>query len=205
MFQPWFKDLISLASDIVVGLSAAIVAVVATLGLSQWRKELQGKARFEAARKIAYLAYQFRDQYKRARGMWTSVSETVKRDRHPDENASEAQHRDEYFARMNRISRAQETLCEINQVCWEAEVLFGKDIGGLIEPLEGLFNMLHTAIEMYFGRHIERAMKGASVPESDSAWLEDKFKIIYGHGEDAISKSADKIVASFVQEIRSLV
>jgi hypothetical protein len=36
MFQPWFKDLISLASDIVVGLSAAIVAVVAILGLSAW-------------------------------------------------------------------------------------------------------------------------------------------------------------------------
>lgn len=205
MLQPWFKDLISIASEIAVGLSAAIVAVVAILGLSQWRKELQGKARFEAARKLAYLAYQFGDQYKRARGTWTSVSESTERDRHPDENASEAQHRDECFARMNRIRLAQETLKEIHQVCWEAEVLFGKDIGRLIEPLEDLFNMLHTAIEMYFGHHIERAMKGTSVPESDSAWLEDKFKIIYGHSEDAISNSVDKTVASFVQEIRSLV
>jgi hypothetical protein len=205
MFQPWFNDLISLASEIVVGFSAAIVAIVAILGLTQWRKELQGKARFEAARKLAYLAYQFRDQYKSARGMLTSASESSGRYRHQDENVSEAQHRDEYFARINRLRLLQETLKEINQVCWEAEVLFGRDIGGLIKPFEELFTMLHSAIEMYFGRHIERSMKGVSVPQSDSAWLDEKFKIIYGHGEDAISKSVDAIVANFVQEIRSLV
>lgn len=205
MFQPWFNDLISLLGEIVVGISASIVAIVAILGLTQWRKELQGKARFEAARKLAYLAYQFRDQYKNARGKLIAASESSGRYRHQDETVPESQHRDECFARINRLRLPQETLKEINQVCWEAEVLFGRDIGGLIEPFEELFNRLHSAVEMYFGYHIERSTKGVSEPQLDPAWLDEKFYIIYGHGEDAISKSVDAIVANFVQEIRSLV
>jgi len=47
--------MISLASDVIVGLSAAFVAAMAFLGLSTWRKEIAGKAKFEIARNIILL------------------------------------------------------------------------------------------------------------------------------------------------------
>jgi len=43
MFQPWFVELIAIISDIVVSLSALIVAVLGIIGLYQWRRELTGK------------------------------------------------------------------------------------------------------------------------------------------------------------------
>ena len=48
-------ELVSLVSDIVVGLCAVVVAVVAFFGLRTWRKELTGKAQFEVARDMMLL------------------------------------------------------------------------------------------------------------------------------------------------------
>jgi len=53
MFQPWFVELIAIISDIVVSLSALIVAVLGIIGLYQWRRELTGKVKFKIARKMS--------------------------------------------------------------------------------------------------------------------------------------------------------
>jgi chromate transport protein ChrA len=46
---------VSMISDIVVGFSALVVAIVAFFGLRTWRKELTGKAKYEIARNIVTL------------------------------------------------------------------------------------------------------------------------------------------------------
>ena len=55
MFQPWFVELIGVLSDICVGISAIVVAVLGFIGLRQWRKELTGKSKFDIARRMAIL------------------------------------------------------------------------------------------------------------------------------------------------------
>ena len=62
MFQPWFVELIGVLSDICVGISAIVVAVLGFIGLRQWRKELTGKSKFDIARRMAILSFRFRDE-----------------------------------------------------------------------------------------------------------------------------------------------
>jgi len=66
MFQPWFVELISVGSDVFVGLSALTVAIIAYLSLNQWKSELTGRTKYKIARKMAVLTFEFRDLYKRA-------------------------------------------------------------------------------------------------------------------------------------------
>ena len=54
-------NMVSMISDIVVGISAMIVAVVAGIGIGTWRRELAGNAIFEASKKMMGLAYKVVD------------------------------------------------------------------------------------------------------------------------------------------------
>jgi hypothetical protein len=60
-FQRWFVDLTTLISDCLVG----VAAIGAILGLWRWRREMIGKTKFELARKMTLLSYQFRDEIKK--------------------------------------------------------------------------------------------------------------------------------------------
>jgi hypothetical protein len=64
-------NIVTVIGNVVVGLSAVVVAIVAVIGLRQWRVELTGRTKFELARKIALLAYQFRDELHAARNPFT--------------------------------------------------------------------------------------------------------------------------------------
>lgn len=77
MFQPWFVEFVRVLSDIVVGLSAAAVAIAGVSGLYQWRAELKGRTKYELACRMVILAFQFRDEYKRARNPFTFPGESA--------------------------------------------------------------------------------------------------------------------------------
>lgn len=62
---------IACTSDVIVGLSAIFVAILAFLGLRAWRKELIGKAKFEAARNVLLLARKVTSDFTNARGLMT--------------------------------------------------------------------------------------------------------------------------------------
>jgi hypothetical protein len=204
MFQSWFVELISVSSDIIVGLSAILLSVAALSGLTQWRSELKGKARLDMARRLAILGYQFRDQYLSARGMFTFSQEFTEREQLPDENADEARYRNEYFARIKRLRLLQETMRELYQATWEGEVVFDIDVESLIKPLAKSFNDLYVALDTYFGHHIERVRIGAPPDSPDAAWLREYHKTIYGHAEDENARFVIEGVTHLVQAIRGL-
>jgi len=56
-------DTFSIIKDIVLGLSAVAVALIAWQGLKTWRKELTGKARFETARNLMHHGSANEDRY----------------------------------------------------------------------------------------------------------------------------------------------
>ena len=95
MFEPWFVELISILSNAFIGLSALAVAVIGFVGLRQWRAELTGKTKFDIARKLAILAFQYRDEYKRARNPFTFPGEWSERQKGENEAADEANVLDE--------------------------------------------------------------------------------------------------------------
>jgi len=207
MFQPWFVELISVISDICVGLSALIVAIAAALGLSQWRSELKGKAQLEMARRLTLLAYTFRDQYISARSMFTFPQESIDREKLPSEEQKETNYRNEYFARRNRVRLLQDTMRELIQAAWEADVVFDRNVNveDLIEPLGKSFDELFDAVGTYFSRHIERTSKGASPDEYDSPWLKEHREIVYGHAEDKHAKAVTARAKYLVETIKSAV
>jgi hypothetical protein len=205
MFQPWFLELLQVIADSTVTVTAIVVAVVAICGLSQWRRELRGKARFDVVKRFAYSAYEFRDRYKIARSMWTDASESASRVPHSDETKDEAFHRNEHYARSRRLQPLQENLRSMYQANWEGQIIFAdQHLEGLIRPFEEAFKELYLAVGMYFSRYIERAMKGTTPAKDDEAWLEADRKLIYGYPDDEKNKAIDAIVADFIVRIRAL-
>ena len=107
--------MLALISDIVVGMSAVTVAVVAFFGLRTWRKELTGKARFEAARNLMHLGFRLQYGFERARNPFTSTAETVARQKGDGETTGEAVIRDEWYSRSRRLEPLSEDLTRFQE------------------------------------------------------------------------------------------
>lgn len=206
MFQPWFEELVQVVGDLATLITSVIVAIVALYGLSQWKKELKGKAKYEVAKRLIYNAFKFRDQYKRARGMWVDISVASSREKFHEEKENETVYRDEYFARIQRVHPLQKTLREMYHASWEGEILFENiDFGELIEPFEDSFNDLYFAINTYFGRYIERSMQNAEVSKEDQSWLKEYRKIYYGYSNDDCATQIEDITNTFVADLKDIV
>jgi len=198
MFQPWFVELISILSNACVGLSALTVAIIGIIGLRQWRAELKGKTKFEIARKMALLLFQYRDEYKRARNPFTFLGESAERKKDDAETQGEVQLLDEYYARRNRLVPLQETLRKLYEVSWEAEVVLDKEIGKFIQPIEDSFKELFTSIEAYFQTQYNQLKRGGG-PEEE--WLKPHYKRIYGI-DDESSEAIDNSTNALVEKLK---
>lgn len=69
--EAWSK-LSTIFSDVLLG----IAAIVGIFGYNKWRAELTGKAKFEIARKLALVGFQFRHQFRIIRDPFTYPWET---------------------------------------------------------------------------------------------------------------------------------
>jgi hypothetical protein len=195
---------IGLAKDIAGLLASIVIAAVAIYGVSQWRREMRGRARFDVAKKMAYEAFSFRDHYNRARGLFTHYSESADREKLPEEEKEETHWRDEHYARRRRIQPLQEALRNLYQSSWEAGIIFDECLTGLIQPFEDKFMELLVAIDTYFSRYIERTSKGQTVSIEDHPLIQKDFKVIYGTADDDFSKEVDTITNNFVSRLRDL-
>jgi hypothetical protein len=204
MFQPWFVDLISVLSNIFVGLSALAVAIIGFVGLRQWRAELTGRTKFEIARKIAVLAFQYRDEYKRARNPFTFPGEWSERQKAENETIEESSVLDEYFARRKRLSPLQEILRQMYEVSWEAEVLLDKNIGKSITPFEDSFKELFTSTEAYF-HTLYNQVKRKQGRDMNDEWLQNHYEVVYGTAEDQISKTVDIAANALVEKLKGYI
>ena len=114
-FQQWFIELISIISDILIG-AAAIAAII---GLRQGRFELVGKTKFELARRIIRLAFEFHDELKTARRIFISPNESAERIKQVNENPDEAILLEEIFVRTRRLKPLKETFHKLQAAAWE--------------------------------------------------------------------------------------
>jgi len=122
-------ELISLVRDIVVGVSALVVAIIAFLGLRTWRKELTGKAKFDIARNVMLLGLKLKAHFEWARNPFTYSTEYIGRSRQENEPPNVSQVLDEWYARGSRLKPLQEDLVKIQEASWEAKILLSKDAG----------------------------------------------------------------------------
>jgi hypothetical protein len=200
---PTFAESISVISNTLVGLSAVAVAIIGFIGLKQWRAELTGKTKFDSARKMAVLTFQYRDEFKRARNPFTFSGESAERQKGANETPDETNLLDEYFARRKRLAPLQETLRQLYEASWEAEILLDKDINMAIIPLENSFKELFASMEAYFQTRISQAKrKGQNINDE---WLQPHYKNVYGTADDEISKSIDTAANALVERLKSYI
>jgi phage terminase Nu1 subunit (DNA packaging protein) len=101
--------------------------------------------------------------------------------------------RNESFARKNRLDKAQRTLQELHEACWEAEFVFGEDMNAYIRPLAEAYQKLFDSITGYFADQLHRG--GQKHPDKTHS----AYYIVYSEDED------DEFGASLETNIKDLV
>jgi len=203
MLPSYLVETISVVSDAFVALSALAVAIIGFIGLRQWREELTGKAKFEVARKIVTLSFQFRDEFGRARSPLTFGGEAAERPKFGGETEEETQLLDECFARKKRLEPLQESMRKLREASWEAEIVLSEDVGKLLQPFEHAFIELWSAIEAYFSTQLKRAKSGQRNSQLDDG-LKSQQAIIYGI-DDKPSRAVDASVTALLRKLKAYV
>lgn len=141
-------EVVTLIKDAVVALAAAVTGTVAVIGLSNWNRELRGKATFEVARALAKATYKLRDEIRNCRTPFLSASEF------PEGyggHLGQTSHREEADALAhvygNRWKYVHEALESFDASTLEAESMWGATIREKTDALRQCVRELRIAID----------------------------------------------------------
>lgn len=200
-------ELVSLLSDIAIGVAAVVVAAVSVFGLRTWRKELTGKAKFNVARNVMLLAFKLKADFQRATNLMTRPGEFVDRPHGENESPGESRVLDEWYARQRRLQPLVEDLQKLQTAGWEAEILLGEDLGKSVSEAIGIFGHsyaeLATAIESYF-EETYREARGTS-ENIDQGWLKGLRETIYSIPGRGLLKQIDEATAQLASTLKAYV
>ena len=137
-------DWLPIIRDIVIIGATASTAIVAILGINQWRTELKGKTEFEVARKLLAAAYNFRRKMERCRLGRVAKEEFPAWHR----EGIESNGRDEADAYWDvlavRFQPVNDAMIELESAAFEAEALWGTEIREKTNKLKNLVKGLPT-------------------------------------------------------------
>jgi hypothetical protein len=171
---------------------------LAFIGINQWRTELKGKAKYELARRVVTLAFQFQDGLDMARDSFTYPGEWAERTSNDNEARNETNIQNEYYARRTRLTPLMQTALELHTVRWEVEIIFGKDVAQLIQVLEVIYRDLDGALWLYFESRLDQ-IRG----ESSSEDMRELKKQVYGFPGDVQSQAAHQAVENLVEKLKT--
>jgi hypothetical protein len=150
-----FAVIIPIVKDIVLIASGAVAIYLGFRSFAQWRKQTIWQTKFEIAQRILHCARRIQAQFIAARSPVTFSGESAERDHAEDETLDEQQREDESYARWQRATPIQQTLQDLYQAAWEAELIMGEEITGLIEPFAQAYSELITALRIHFSPHAD--------------------------------------------------
>lgn len=141
-------EIVTLIKDAVVALAAAVTGTVAVIGLSNWNRELRGKAAFEVARALARATYKLRDELRSCRAPFLSAGEF------PEGyggHLGQTSYREEADALAhvygNRWKHVYEALESFDTNTLEAEAMWGATIREKTDSLRQCVRELRVAID----------------------------------------------------------
>jgi hypothetical protein len=200
-------ELLSIIRDIVVTLSAIIVAIAAVPGFYIWRTQLKGRAKFALARDLMLTGLKLQAHFEWARGLLTHSAESVDRSRQEKEAPKVSQVLDEWYARASRLKPLQEDLIKIQEASWEAQILLSEDssnsVSEAVKVYRSKFAELLTAISSYFDTRRHEAE--TEQPYQDQKELVKLHKTIYGEPEDDFSKQIEKATTKLKSALQAYV
>ena len=141
-------ECIALIKDATIAIAAAVTATVAVIGLSNWNRELRGKATFEIARALAKATYKLRDEIKNCRTAFLSASEFPRGYGSRSDQTSYHEEADALaHVYSNRWKFVWDALQEFDTNTLEAEAIWGKEIRTNTDALRQCVRELRAAID----------------------------------------------------------
>jgi hypothetical protein len=141
-------EIVTLIKDAAVAGAAAVTATVAVIGLTNWNRELRGKATFDVARALAKSTYKLRDEVRNCRSPFLAASEF------PEGyggHSGQTSHREEAAAYAHvydsRWKFVWEALQEFDTNTLEAEAIWGSEIRTKTDALRHCVSELRVAID----------------------------------------------------------
>ena len=198
--QECFLKATGIINNIIVALSAVTVSIIGLLGLRQWRKVLKGKTQFDLARRLALLAFEFKDQFHATRNVGTFRGEYTNRKRDEKESKEEKSNLDEWYARRKRMESLHDIVKKLHEASWEASILFDKKAPQLIQPLEASYKDLLVSFQTYFNFQIKPDRFN-----QDADWFKKHHYKVYGWPGDEIGKHVDSAVQTFVEYLSTYI
>lgn len=198
-------ELICLIRDTIVGVSALAVAVVGVVGLSTWKSELKGKAKFDVVRRIMALVFQLRSDFEWARFPLSSSIESADRVRKENETPGESEARDQWYAKNRRLQPLRQNLQKLQEVGWEAEAILHDNVSTKVsESITALrlsYGDLASAVESLCETELDIfAGKTPRVDQND--WLKGLRAIVYSSRGDSFSEKIDNIVEQLASVLK---
>jgi len=142
-----------LIRDVVVGLSALVVAGTAILGLHTWRRELTGKAKFEVARNVILLALRLRVDFDWARNPGGWSWEYADRARRENEASKESQVL--WYAKNRRLEPLAKNLQKLQEASWETEVVLGERLSESVSEAVSVYRNSYAELSTAIYSHFE--------------------------------------------------
>jgi hypothetical protein len=143
---------VSLIRDIITGISALIVAIVAVIGLGTWKKQLKGKTEYEIAQKLLRAVYRVRRAINVIRNPFIGVAEIREAMNEanmvydPGAHVNNALNHELVF--QKRWRGVLDAFVDMDAYGLEAETLWGQVVHERLQPLRQSANELYRNIMM---------------------------------------------------------
>ena len=174
--------------------------IIATKGLVTWRKQIRGTKEFEAGYNLNYSLLKLRNAIRHVRNPAIWPSESYKaiqysRAKYPNKNEADIEKNSHAYVYEMRWEEISGALTEVESHLLAAEVLWGKEILSLMQPLNNKITELNIALEQYFQ------------PELRTKPYMDLHNIIYNKAhkideDDQFGAEVSKVVQDIVDYIK---
>jgi hypothetical protein len=140
--------IITAVKDVLLGGAATVTAIVAVVGLQNWRRELKGRTEFETAFRFIKSAYKLRDELHICRSPLIRMHEFPEGYFGSDtQNTAEENAQAWAYVYKNRWEPVWSAVQDFDAHTLESEALWGSDVKKRAEKLRACVAELNTSID----------------------------------------------------------
>lgn len=192
---------VKLIKDLILSLAAIVTSSIAVYGVFKWKKELEAKAHFEAAKNLLSAVYSVRNSFEVVRSGWIDSSEFPEGyiENKLDKKDPKIEMEGMWFVYENRLKPLTEAMNNLDVALLEGEVLWGGEIKEQGRKLNSSYNRLVRSIKDYIGA--EYRNRTIDMDEDTRSFRKDVSSSI--DSEDELSRQIESSVAFFENLLRS--
>ncbi|MDD2540341.1 MAG: hypothetical protein PHH28_04770 [Desulfuromonadaceae bacterium] len=138
---------VSIGKDVILSISAIVSVSLAIYGLKSWQRELAGKTRFEAARRLLLAVYKIREEFWTARNPFIPAAEFPSGWTGSYNRSTEEEFQANLHVYKHRWEQLMATIQDLEASSLEAEVLWGQHIKVKTDEILECLSTYRTSID----------------------------------------------------------